>query len=257
MSLAGFWMLVHEMARMALKADASRLYLGYLWWVLEPLLYVLVFYVVFGLLLESDRTDFLAFLMCGKLTFIWFSKSVVHACRSIVAAKGLIGKIDLPKTLFPIASVQQSLYKQLAVFVLLMVFVIASGYPVTQAWLWLPLIILANYLLIALCALATSALVCIVEDVAMLVSLGMVFLLFSSGIFWDPRSISPESMELLFLINPIALLVDAYRQVLMAEAAPDAFALLVLGVGSGAGCLIVARLMHWSSRYLALRAITS
>jgi lipopolysaccharide transport system permease protein len=38
-----FWILADEMARMALKADASRLYLGYIWWVLEPLLYVAVF----------------------------------------------------------------------------------------------------------------------------------------------------------------------------------------------------------------------
>ncbi|EED30587.1 hypothetical protein NOR53_501 [gamma proteobacterium NOR5-3] len=80
-------MLVDEMARMSLKADASRFYLGYLWWVLEPLLYVAVFYVVFEVLLGTRRPDFLVFLMCGKLTFIWFSKSVVHASRSIVASK--------------------------------------------------------------------------------------------------------------------------------------------------------------------------
>jgi len=119
MTVRRFWMLADEMARMSLKADASRLYLGYLWWVLEPLLYVGVFYVVFEVLLENRRADFLSFLMCGKLTFVRFSKSVVHASRNIVPAKGLIGKIDLPKALFPMASVQESLYKQLAVFALL------------------------------------------------------------------------------------------------------------------------------------------
>jgi lipopolysaccharide transport system permease protein len=91
----------------------------------------------------------------------------------------------------------------------------------------------------------------------MLVSLAMVFLLFSSGIFWDPRTLSPAAMEMLFLINPIAMLLDAYRQVLMAGAAPAAGHLLVIGLLSGLACLIVALVMRRTSRYLALRAITS
>jgi lipopolysaccharide transport system permease protein len=257
MTLKHFWMLADEMARMALKADASKLYLGYVWWVLEPLLYVAVFYLVFEVLLSSPRADFLAFLMCSKLTFVWFSKSVVHASRSILAAKGLIGRIDLPKALFPIASIQQSLYKQLAVFALLIVFLLGYGFPLSSAWLWLPLIVVVNYLLIAACAMAASAMVCVVEDVAMLVGLAMVFLLFSSGIFWDPRALDPEAMALLFAVNPIAFLLDAYRQVLMAGLAPDWPHLAVLGLVSGGACLVMARIMRSASRYLALRAITS
>jgi lipopolysaccharide transport system permease protein len=195
--------------------------------------------------------------MVGKLTFVWFSKSVVHASRSILAAKGLIGRIDLPKALFPIASVQQSLYKQLVVFVLLIVFVLASGSPLAAPWLWLPVIVVVNYLLIVACAMAAAALVCVVEDVAMLVSLAMVFLMFSSGIFWDPRAIDPQAMELLFLVNPIAFLLDAYRQVLMAGEGPDALQLLSLGALSGAACLAMWAVMRRSSRWLALRAITA
>ena len=50
------------MARLSLKAEAQRYYLGYLWWVLEPLLWVGVFYVVFYELLGSITPDFLMFL---------------------------------------------------------------------------------------------------------------------------------------------------------------------------------------------------
>jgi len=258
MTLRRFWLLVHEMARLNLKADASRLYLGYLWWVLEPLLYVAVFYLVFDVLLDSRRGDFLAFLMCGKLTFVWFSKSVVHASRSIVAARGLIGKIDLPKTLFPIASIQESLYKQSAVFALLLVFLLTSGHDASAAWAWLPVIALVNYLLIAACAMAAAALVCLVADVAMVISLAMTFLLFTSGIFFDPRLLpDPEAMDLLFLLNPLAFLVDAYRQVLMAGQGPDLPHLIALGAVSAAACLALAAVLRRSSRFLALRAITA
>ena len=109
--------LIDIQARMLLKADASKLRLGYLWWFLEPLAWVAVFFVVFNLILDSDRRgglDFLAFLACGKFAFIWFSKTVVQASNSIVANQALVGKINVPKTLFPIAVVQESLYRQSA-----------------------------------------------------------------------------------------------------------------------------------------------
>ena len=58
------------MAIMALRADASKYFLGYIWWILEPLLFVGISYVVFSVILASRTEDFLVFLMCGKLAFI-------------------------------------------------------------------------------------------------------------------------------------------------------------------------------------------
>ena len=54
--------LMDVMARLSLKADAQRYFLGYLWWILEPLLWVAVFYLVFEVFLGSGRADFLMFL---------------------------------------------------------------------------------------------------------------------------------------------------------------------------------------------------
>ena len=116
MPLLQYFRLVDIMARMGLRADATRFLLGYIWWILEPLLWVGVFYVVFVTIMASREPDFLIFLATGKLVFVWFSKSVSQASNSIVSGKGLIGKIDVPKTLFPMAVVQEGVYKQLTVF---------------------------------------------------------------------------------------------------------------------------------------------
>ncbi|MFT4873351.1 ABC transporter permease [Congregibacter sp.] len=258
MTLRRFWMLVDEMARMSLKADASRFYLGYLWWVLEPLLYVAVFYVVFEVLLGTRRADFLVFLMCGKLTFIWFSKSVVHASRSIVASKGLIGKIDLPKALFPLAVVHEGLYKQAAVFALLFAFLMLNGYGVGANWLWLIPVLVVNYFLVVAGSLIAAFLVCLVFDFTIAISMGMIFLLFTSGIFWDVRALAtPEMTDWVLALNPLAFIIDAYRQVLMVGVAPDLFHLAAVAI---AACLIIAVMLHLlrkNSQFLALRAITS
>lgn len=252
-----YWLLVDQMARMSLKADASRYFLGYIWWLLEPLLFVGVFYLVFGVLLGAEREDFLVFLMCGKLTFVWFSKSVAHAGRSIVAAQGLIGSVDLPKSLFPMTAIQEGLYKQATVMLLLFLLVVAAGYGAGWHWLWLLPILLANYLLIVACGLLAAFLVCLFFDFMMVIQLGMTFLLFVSGIFWDPRSLpDPAATEWLFIANPLAFLIDAYRQVLMVGVAPDASLLLGILLTSALAVALMLGLLRRQSQFLALRALT-
>ena len=257
MSVTQYFRLMDTMARMALRADASRFFFGYLWWLLEPLLYVAVFYVVFGLILDSRRADFLVFLMCGKLAFIWFSKSVNQASNSILSNKGLIGRVNVTKTLFPLAVIHEGVYRQLAVFALLIGFLIFSGYTASWAWFYLVPVILVNYLLIVACALLGACLVCIVRDFSMFIPLGMTFLLFTSGVFFDVRDLGdPEKTEMVLALNPLAFLLDAYRQVLMHATAPDWMHLLQIAAGAIVVLVIVVTLMRRFSQYLALRALS-
>ncbi len=190
MPFSQYFRLIDIMARMALRADATRFFLGYIWWVLEPLLWVAVFYVVFVMILASRQADFLVFLMTGKLVFVWFSKSVTQASSSIVNSKGLVGKINVPKTLFPMAIVQEGLYRQVAVFALLFTFLLSSGYAVTATWWYLVPVILVTYVIIVACAFVGACLVCLARDFIQLISLGMMFLMFTSGIFWDVRGLA-------------------------------------------------------------------
>lgn len=258
MRLKHYFNLVDVQARMALRSDASSFKLGYVWWILEPLLYVCVFYVVFGVIRDSGRIDFLPFLMCGKLTFIWFSRSVNQASNSIVSSSGLIGRLDIPKSLFPMGAVQQNLYKQVAVFVFLFAALIFWGYDVTLAWLWILPVVFVQYLLIVACALLGSVLVCYIRDFSMIINLGTVFLLFSSGIFWDVRALSDPAMsELILLVNPLAFLLDAYRQVLMYETVPDLVRLLQLAVVFSIVIALVIAYMRRASQRLAFKALTS
>ncbi len=243
---------------MALRAEASRFFLGYIWWILEPLLYVGVFYVVFNVILDSRRADFLAFLMCGKLAFIWFSKSVSQASGSIIANQGLIGKVNVPKTLFPMALVQQGVYKQAAVFLLLFAMLIAHGYSVTLGWLWLIPVVAVNYLLIVACSFIGAYLVCLMRDFSLVINLAMTFLLFTSGIFWDVRDLGdPAKTDLILALNPLAFMLDAYRQILMYQGVPDLVHLLHIGLVSGIVIWVMGRFIRRSSQFLALKVLTS
>lgn len=253
-----FHRLVDVQARMALRADASRYMFGYIWWILEPLLFVAVFYVVFGIILNTGRADFLVFLMCGKLPFIWFSKTVNQASGSIVHNKGLIGKVNVTKMLFPLGIIQESLYKQSAVFALLFAVLAFNDYAVTTTHFWLIPLLLVNYLMIVVCSLIAACAVCIVRDFAMAIPLGMTFLLFSSGIFWDVRDLGdPHKTDLVLALNPIAFLLDAYRQILMNQTPPDATHMGLMALVLVVMLIGMVWFMGKASQYLALRALTA
>lgn len=258
MPLSQYFRLVDIMARMSLRADATRFFLGYIWWVLEPLLWVAVLYVVFEKILGTRQHDFLMFLATGKLAFVWFSKSVTLASSSIINAKGLVGRINVPKTLFPMAVIQEGLYRQVAVFALLFVFLISSGYKVTPTWWYLIPVMIVNYVMIVACSFAGACLVCMARDFVQLISLGMIFLMFTSGIFWDVHSLSdPHKTDLLLAVNPLAFVVDAYRQIMMYETPPDMLHLLSIGLGFGALLCAMVLIMRHRSQYLALKALTA
>ena len=258
MTLTQYFSLIDTQARMALKADASNYFLGYLWWVLEPLLFVFVFYVVFNIFLSSGRADFLVFLMCGKLPFVWFSKSVTQASNAIIANVGLIGQIDIPKSLFPMVLIQEGLYKQSVVFALLIIVVINFGYPAQWSWLWLLPVMLVNYLLIIGCSFLGAILVCYVRDFSILISLSMVFLMFTSGIFWDVNALAdPRMTNLILMYNPVAFILDSYRQVLMYGQPPDYFLLVMVGCGAGMLILLTLQVLRRQSRWLAFKALTT
>ena len=258
MTLQRFLFLANTIAWSTLKADSSRYFFGYFWWIIEPLLYVLVFYLVFEVLLRTGRDDFLVFLMCGKLLFIWFSKSVSLASNSLVMNVGLLGRLDLPKPLFPFASILEGLYKQAAVFLLLFIFLLLNDISPTTKWLWLIPILLATLLFILALSFIGATLVCVFRDTMLLIPLGMIFLMFASGIFWDIRDIpDPTASAMLLKLNPVAFLIDAFRAVLMYDEPPNLFHLVILLVCVSVTVGISALILTTNSKYLAMRVLSS
>ena len=243
-------------ARMSLKADAQKLALGYLWWILEPIFFVAVFYLVFGFLLQSGRTDFLAFLIVGKLPFQWFAGAVGHAANSIVAAQSIISQLPMNKSFFPLSKVQESSYKQLAVFALLILYVLSKGIPISAGWLWLIPIAICQYFLICAVSLVSAVLVCYQRDFAKIVQLGIMALMFGSGIFWDVRSMTERAQDFILTWNPLAYLLDAYRQVLLYDSPFDPSGLVIWTAVSVAVVYLSNRLIRTYHSALTLRIIS-
>ncbi|GGW82423.1 transport permease protein [Alteromonas halophila] len=206
---------------MNLKAEAAQSQLNYLWWLLEPALFIGVYYVVFGIFLNSRTDDFIAFLICGKIPFLWFSRSVSNASNSLVAGGGLMNQINIPKLFFPVVVIAQDLVKTFVVFLLMLSIMWLMGYMPNPAWWAIIPVALTQLLFVSSLAILFSALVPFLPDLKFIVGTFIILMMFASGIFYDPAQfLRPEHREL-FMLNPLAYVISEYRAIIMEGELPQ------------------------------------
>jgi len=200
-----------------LKAEASRGFLGVTWWVIEPILYMGVFYFAFGMMFSRGEGDYVSFLLCGLVAWKWFAGSVATGCSSIIAHRGIIRLVYVPKYVFPLASMLSGTAKFIVVFVLLIAYLLYVGYVPNRSWLWLPALLLLQFFLALGVSGILASLTPFFPDLRGLTESALMLLFFLSGIFFDIEKIDGEAASWLFL-NPLASLINAYRSILIEEA---------------------------------------
>ncbi len=203
-----------------LRSEAARTYISFLWWILDPLLYMAVFYVVFAILLNRGTANFVMFLLIGLTFWKWFSSSILHAVNSISMHRGLIQQIYLPKLLFPIITVLTDLVKFSIILIMLIVFVLAQGNEPGFAWISLPVLVICQLLLIIGLACLVAAITPLFPDIRILTESALMLLMFLSGVFYESALI-PEQYQGIYFLNPMAIMLDAFRLVLLHNQMPD------------------------------------
>ena len=235
-----------------LVSEASRYYLGWLWWFLEPLAMAAVFFVVFTYL-RPRGPGFMYFLIIGVTTWLWFSNSVANSTQSLSAAKSLILQMRLPKLLFPLIGILMAGYKQVFVFTILLL-VIASTTGVQWSWLAFPVLVVVQGLLIAAVAPAVALVCTLVPDFRFLVVSGLQLMMFCSGIFFDIDDL-PETVQYWFRLNPMAVALEQYRDVLLHGQLPDFIWCLSIATGSIVAILATASVLQRYDQDITRRVI--
>ena len=204
----------------SLRAEVRQSYLNYFWWILEPILHMAVFFVVFDVFLKSGTENFVAFLLTGLVPWLWFARSVSNSMNSVMYGKGLMTQVDLPKAFFPTVVVMQDCVKESIVLFLLLLFLTLYGIEPTQQWLWILVVGCVHFLLVYGVSLIAALSVPFFPDFRFLISTGLQLLMFASGIFYDYTIIAEENRDIFFL-NPLAVTLKGYRDVLIESTQPD------------------------------------
>lgn len=203
-----------------LQTEVSRRFLGFLWWGIEPILFMAVFYLVFGVAMKQGDENYVSFLLIGLLAWKWFDGSVRLASNAIVNSAALVQQIYLPKEILTLIPILSNTFKFLIVLVLLLVFIAFKGHTPTLAWLALLPIILCQLMLIISVGMLLASIVPFALDLRQIIDNLLMLLMFMSGIFFSLGSKS-EVFKTLFDFNPIYILISAYRSVLLQNQTPD------------------------------------
>lgn len=215
MNIKQFFELVMFNVRCTLKSEVSRYALSYLWWIIEPALHFLVLYFVFGVFFEGNKNgDFIPFLFCGVIPWFWFNKSISNGMESIIKGSPIIKDTYIPKYFFSIVSVISDAAKELLVFLILIIVLVLSGFYPNEMWLYLPLVLLLEFLLITSIVSLIAIIVPYFMDLKHIVNSGLQILMFGAGTFYDYKTM-PAKFHVFYEWNPTVLLIDMYRDIFM------------------------------------------
>lgn len=122
----------------SVKAEMSRNYLGFIWWLIEPILYMGAFYMLFGMGLRTGGPGFIEFLLVGITAWKWFGACLAASTFVVSANKSLIDNSAVNKIIFPLSMILANTFKHMFIVVLLLTFLVFSGNTVFVTWWYLP-----------------------------------------------------------------------------------------------------------------------
>lgn len=232
-----------------LRVRYKQTALGVGWAVLQPLLAMGVFTVVFGQLagLPSDGLPYPLFALAGLLPWQLFAYSLTQASQSLVAEQRLITKVYFPRLVVPLAAVLGGLADFAVAFALLLLGVAGyalAGHPVALGWglLAVPGFVLLVLLAATAVGLWLSALNVQYRDVRYTLPFLTQLWLYASPIAY-PSSLVPERWRWAFGLNPLAGAADGFRWAVAGGPPPDAG--LVIASATAAGLLFAGGLVYF------------
>jgi lipopolysaccharide transport system permease protein len=197
--------------------------LGGLWAIIQPAATAVIASVIFTIFvpISTGNVPYLVFSYVSMVPWTLFSGSITDMADSVVSEMNLIGKIYFPREVLPIAFLLARLVDfgiASSIVVLLMLFSRTSVF--LPGLLYLP-VILATQLALALgLGLAIAALNVFYRDIRRMVFLGMQIWMYATPVLY-PTTTVPDWLQPYYFLNPMAGVIEAYRDVLLNRALPD------------------------------------
>lgn len=204
---------------------SSNTFLGPLWLVANPLLNAAFYWVIFGIVLGVSRgmDNFVAFIIIGILMFQFSGGTIGQSTRAIASSRSMIKAFSYPRAAIPISLVIREMLAQFIVIavMVLMILAIPPRVSVDMTWLLVPAVFSFHILINLGLAFFFSRLGYKMPDLAQAMSFVTRLLMYGSGVIFPlERFIQNELALTIVKANPIYILLDAYRSILMENTIP-------------------------------------
>lgn len=203
--------LVRALVARELKVRYRRSAIGFMWTMLQPLLSMLVFQLVFSSIFRGFAiTNYPVYALSGVLFWNFFSQSIVSSMNSLRGNAQLLQKLPVPKAVFPLATVISGVVNLMFAMVPLTLILLWTGHPFTPALLFLPISIFLAALFTLGAGLLLSPLAVFFSDVVELIGVILSLLMYLTPIFY-PKEIVPESLRWVVRFNPVRSIMEVFR----------------------------------------------
>jgi ABC-type polysaccharide/polyol phosphate export permease len=202
--------LVLTLVARELKVRYRRSIIGFVWTMLQPLLMMLVFYVVFSSLFRFDLPNYPVYALAGILFWNFFSQSIVASMNSLRGNAALLQKLPVPMAVFPLATVISGVVNLLFALAPTLVIVVVLERKLSPALLFLPVSILLAALFTLGAGLLLSPLAVFFSDVVELIGVLLTVLMYLTPIFY-PMDILPAKVRWVVRFNPVRSILEVFR----------------------------------------------
>ncbi|HEV2768797.1 MAG TPA: ABC transporter permease [Solirubrobacteraceae bacterium] len=233
--------LFEQMVRRELRQKYKGSLLGVAWYVVNPLVLMGAYYLLFGVIFEPQRIpDFPLFLMVGIVVWIFFSQSLLSAAPSLLDQGALIRKARFPRETIPASVVTVQAITFAALMAGLGVVCVAVRGTLAPALLLLPVVLGALFCFVLGVGLAVAVLHAYFRDVAPILSAVLLPWFFLSPIFFRPEDIAgqPAARAALEWGNPVAPYITAVRDVLYGGTLPSPATLAYVLAGAAVALVL-------------------
>jgi ABC-type polysaccharide/polyol phosphate export permease len=227
--------LIRYLVRADIKKRGVNTVLGNIWWVLDPLITMLIYVLVMTVIFQRSTPDFPLFLLSAMVPFKWFTHTVGASTNAVTGKESLIKQILFPKIILPITlSLSQIVSFLFGMGVLLFLWFFFYHDHVTWNVVWVPLIAAVQFVFMLGWTFILSAVTVFYRDVGIVVGHFMRLLFWISPILWSFMEVAGRGASLqqglagiernlglpegvLFggiSLNPVSLLMESYRKVL-------------------------------------------
>lgn len=203
-------------ARAQLKNEVAGSFLNRLWWILDPLLFMLVYTFVYSIVFGRSQDYLCAFIFLGYCSWEFFNRSINQSVKLVKKYKSVLSKVYLPKFVLVISNMMVNGFKMLVSLGIVAVAMLLYRVPLTWKILWFFPYLLLLFLL-------TFGLSCILlhcgvflEDLANIVRVGLRLLFYLSGIFYNPEvQLTGTIRYLMIRLNPTCYIITQMRNTVL------------------------------------------
>lgn len=230
-TLYGYRNLIWTLAWGDFKQRYKNSILGYFWSLLEPLLMLVVLYVVFSNLMRIQVEYYQLFLLLGIILWNFLSRATSMGLNAILGKPSMVQKIYFPREILVISSCITALLMSIFESLVFVTFMTVFQVPLSANLIYVPLILVILFLVSLGLSLALAALNVFYRDVQFIWAVIIQAGFFATPILY-PVDIFGEELQRIFLFNPMAHIIMTARDVIIYSTPATAGSLLYAGAMS-------------------------